>query len=682
MSNFHLNRLYIQNFRSIKKVDLDIRDGLYAVIGKNLDQPATFNGAGKSSTVYALWWCLTGDSLGGEALADDVVNIQEGKDCRVECNFETDQGEVTIMRCRKDKDHGNNLFLTINGQDLSCHKVADTQDRINQLLKVNFDVLKGTIILTSDMKSNFADLSPKDRVAMLESIRDYTIWEKVRNESNLDIKALDADIKDKTGEINQMQGSINTFNTLISSLRVKYLEEKQKATDENPEEKMKGLVNQLEEAKKQLSEVLSINYDTKLSELDTKLEEKNAELQDKLVKYNAEKDKISEKYEKMNTDINNSISDLQTASSQHSKDMMTIDFDIKGLRSDVDVIQKWFTNDTCPTCNRKLDRTEDEINAKNAQREILLQSIKKKEDEKAAINVKFSAAETQIARHKEIIKENNEKRSGELTIASNEYQKSTKDTQDAIEKIKTEQADVKAKQKEAKESADKLTTTVSNLQLQISVLGEQQNSTEAKLKEIQDQAEQHKKEIEAIESKKGEIQKEIIKLEKKKTYAKFFYDSLGPKGAFRGVLLAKDIAYINECLKIYVPKFFLGADLYLTTPSIEKAAIDLVFEEDGVRKPVSNLSSGERKRVNISIQLAIYDLLQSTSLFNFNLCIFDEIESALDPEGVRQLLEIIDDRQDNFQTAWWITNNEMVSSNILNKIVAKKQNGFTRVEYA
>lgn len=682
MSNFHLNRLYIQNFRSIKKVDLDIRDGLYAVIGKNLDQPATFNGAGKSSTVYALWWCLTGDSLGGEALADDVVNIQEGKDCRVECNFETDQGEVTIMRCRKDKDHGNNLFLTINGQDLSCHKVADTQDRINQLLKVNFDVLKGTIILTSDMKSNFADLSPKDRVAMLESIRDYTIWEKVRNESNLDIKALDADIKDKTGEINQMQGSINTFNTLISGLRVKYLEEKQKATDENPEEKMKGLVNQLEEAKKQLSEILSINYDTKLSELDTKLEEKNAELQDKLVKYNAEKDKISEKYEKMNTDINNSISDLQTASSQHSKDMMTIDFDIKGLRSDVDVIQKWFTNDTCPTCNRKLDRTADEINAKTAQREILLQSIKKKEDEKAAINVKFSAAETQIARHKEIIKENNEKRSGELTIASNEYQKSTKDTQDAIEKIKTEQADVKAKQKEAKESADKLTTTVSNLQLQISVLGEQQNSTEAKLKEIQDQAEQHKKEIEAIESKKGEIQKEIIKLEKKKTYAKFFYDSLGPKGAFRGVLLAKDIAYINECLKIYVPKFFLGADLYLTTPSIEKSAIDLVFEEDGVRKPVSNLSSGERKRVNISIQLAIYDLLQSTSLFNFNLCIFDEIESALDPEGVRQLLEIIDDRQDNFQTAWWITNNEMVSSNILNKIVAKKQNGFTRVEYA
>ena len=376
------------------------------------------------------------------------------------------------------------------------------------------------------------------------------------------------------------------------------------------------------------------------------------------------------------------IYELQQTSAQLQKDVMTADFEVKSLRSEVDTIQKWFTNDTCPTCNRKLDRTADEINAKTIQREILLQNITKKEDEKAAVNAKFLATGTQIERHKEIIKENNEKRSAELSEAEKDYQNSIKDVKEAIEKLKAEQTVIKTVQKTAKEQAETLNSKISTLQSQIAVLGEQKNSTDAKLKEIQSQAEQYKKEVEGLESQKGEIQKEIIKLEKKKTYAKFFYDSLGPKGAFRGVLLAKDIAYINECLKVYIPKFFLGAELYLTTPSIDKATIDLVFEEDGVRKPVSNLSSGERKRVNISIQLAIYDLLQSTSLFNFNLCIFDEIESALDPEGVRQLLEIIDDRQDNFQTAWWITNNEMVSSNILNKIVAKKQNGFTKVEYA
>ena len=210
---------------------------------------------------------------------------------------------------------------------------------------------------------------------------------------------------------------------------------------------------------------------------------------------------------------------------------------------------------------------------------------------------------------------------------------------------------------------------------------EQNKSVEEKLQEIQNQAAEYKKQVDELEQNKGKITEENAKLEKQREYVKFFYDSLGPKGNFRGILLAQDIAYINQCIKNYTPKFFSGVNLYLTTPSMEKNAIDIVFEEDGVVKPVSNLSSGERKRVDLQIQMAIYDLVQSTSLFNFNLCVFDEIESALDPEGVRQLLEVIDDRQDNFQTAWWITNNEMVSSNILNKIVATKKNGFTKLEY-
>ena len=181
MADFNLRKITIRNFRSIRKVDLEIRDGLYSITGINRDQPGTFNGAGKSTIVYALWWCLTGNSLEGEGMADDVINIQEGKNCKVECHFETDTGDVTIMRCRKDSEHGNNLFLTINGQDLSCHKIADTQDRINQLLKVSFDVLKSTIILTSDIKSCFSKLTGSARIALLESIRDYTIWQKAHS---------------------------------------------------------------------------------------------------------------------------------------------------------------------------------------------------------------------------------------------------------------------------------------------------------------------------------------------------------------------------------------------------------------------------------------------------------------------------------------------------------------------
>ena len=681
MSNFHLKTIYIQNFRSIKKVNLEIKDGLYAVIGKNSDQPSTTNGSGKSSVPYALWWCLTGTSLGGETLADDVVNIQEGKDCRVECTFDSEQGEIVIMRCRKDKEHGNNLFLTINGQDLSCHKVADTQERINQLLKVSFDVLKSTIILTADMKAKFSDLTPQGRVSLLESIRDYTIWEKVRAESNVDIKTFDAEISEHTAAINQMQGSINAYNSLVSDLRVKYVEEKNKVDNENAGEKLKTLQDSLAQYKNQLQELQNTNYDTIIDTKNNEVADKNTLIQGKTTEYNANVEEINSKYKKSTTELNETIQNLQNELNQNTKDIMSVDFDIRNLRSNLDIIQKWFTNDTCPTCNRKLDRTPYQIKLKNNEKEELLSKVNKLEDKKAQINAKISAVDAQKTKYKQILQESEKNQSEELKNAEKTYQDSIKNIKEEIDKLNTELNTIKTQQKDQNEKKDKLNTLINQTESQIAILGEQKNSTENRLQEIQEQALGYKKEVDKLEEEKEKIQKEINKIEKKKLYAKFFYDSLGPKGNFRGVLLAKDIAFINQCIKTYIPKFFSNADLHLTTPTAEKNVIDMVFEEDGVIKPVTSLSEGEKKRINLITQMAIYDLVQSTSLFNFNLCIFDEIESALDPEGVRQLLEVIDDRQDNFNTAWWITNNEMVSSNILNKILATKKNGFTKVEY-
>jgi DNA repair exonuclease SbcCD ATPase subunit len=681
MSVFHLKQINIRNFRSIQKVDLEIKDGLYAIIGKNTDQASTFNGAGKSSTVYALWWCLTGSSLGGEVLADDVVNIQAGKDCKVECVFDTDQGEVIITRYRKDKEFGNNLFLTINGQDLSCHKVAETQERINQLLKVNFDVLKSTIIMTSDIKARFSELNPQSRVALLESIRDYTIWEKVRAESNADIKDLDAQIKQNTSDINQMQGSINTYNNLIGDLRQKYVEERSKVNNDNPEEKIKALELQLSEKQKELQSCDEKQYNEAIILLDGKISVKNDYIQTLLAQHSGNNEKINQKYKEQTKTTNDSIQELQTKINNVKTKLMTIDFDVRTLQNDVSIIDKWFQNDTCPTCNRKLERTPEEITNKEKQKAELVNKITEKNNEEATLSEDETKTTTEKQKLEEILKNYEKNQSDELQAEKNNYET-------ALNKIKNEINELEEQKKTQRSAletlnAKKMTlnSDIAGLQTQITTLKEQNKSVEEKLQEIQNQAAEYKKQVDELEQNKGKITEENAKLEKQREYVKFFYDSLGPKGNFRGILLAQDIAYINQCIKNYTPKFFSGVNLYLTTPSMEKNAIDIVFEEDGIVKPVSNLSSGERKRVDLQIQMAIYDLVQSTSLFNFNLCVFDEIESALDPEGVRQLLEVIDDRQDNFQTAWWITNNEMVSSNILNKIVATKKNGFTKLEY-
>lgn len=218
MTKFSIKKVEIQNFRSIKdKVKLNVKPGLYTIEGINCDEPNSKNGAGKSSIISAIYWCLTGTTLTNEVLADEVINEISGKDCLVTLYIESNENQIELTRTRKHAEFGNNLILKIDGQDVSCHKIADTQERLNQLIKIPFNLLHSTIMMTHDIQSAFSDLSPQQRVQTLESIRDYSIWDKVREEANKDIKECDKEINEKTQVINEMTGSYKTYEGLIKT---------------------------------------------------------------------------------------------------------------------------------------------------------------------------------------------------------------------------------------------------------------------------------------------------------------------------------------------------------------------------------------------------------------------------------------------------------------------------------
>ena len=245
--NFKITKLEIENFRSIQdKVTLTIKSGLFSIEGINYTETNSTNGSGKSTLISALFWAFTGSSLTNEVLADEVVNLQVNKNCRVSVYISTDKDEIKITRVRKDTEHGNNLFLEINGQDLSCHKVMDTQDRINKLIKIPFDLLKSTIIMTSGMESAFSSLSPQQRINTLESIRDYSIWEKIRDEANKDSKVYSNEINNNSLEISNLKGKIDTYKDLIE--KAKQVKEKIEAT------------SNLDDIEKQIQTVFKVGY--------------------------------------------------------------------------------------------------------------------------------------------------------------------------------------------------------------------------------------------------------------------------------------------------------------------------------------------------------------------------------------------------------------------------------------
>ena len=163
----------------------------------------------------------------------------------------------------------------------------------------------------------------------------------------------------------------------------------------------------------------------------------------------------------------------------------------------------------------------------------------------------------------------------------------------------------------------------------------------------------------------------------KKQLSDFYYKLLGAKGELRPYLLNKDIMYLNNRMQLYIGRFFKNTEVSLL---LNGASIDIKIQADGVTKSISSLSGGEKKRIDISIQLALYDLIQTVSQSRFNLLCLDEIESLLDPIGCEQLIEIIEDKAENIETVWWITNHPSVKESIPQKIMVKKILGKTEGE--
>lgn len=639
--NFKITKLEIENFRSIQdKVTLSLKPGLFSIEGINYTETNSTNGCGKSTLISALFWAFTGSSLTNEVLADEVVNLKTNKNCRVSVYIETEKDEIKVTRVRKDVDKGNNLILEINGQDLSCHKVADTQDRINKLIKIPFDLLKNTIIMTSGMESAFSGLTPQQRINTLESIRDYSIWEKIRDEANRDIKVYNTEISNNNAEINTVEGSISVYNRMIESTK----------------EKCANLIASFN--KNKITESINLLI-IQMKEADEAITKKQTEIDsfDKSIFYDKD---IKDQMTKLIEDSNQLKLQKQEKKNKAEWEIKELNFAVSNIERDISVISKWFTDDTCPTCGRKLDRTKEEIESKNNE---LAQLKAKKAEKEAEVEKKTTELNNDVSDDIDSILEANRTKYSELQKQLDDGQQQERERNNQYQTLLNQLSSLKRDKDNKQAEIDKL-----NLSL---------NSYDSQISGFDTDIASYTEEIRKLTENKNDLEKTNNQLEAKKRLSDFYYKLLGAKGELRPYLLSKDIAYLNNKMQSYINRFFKNTEVALL---LNNAAIDIKIQADGVTKSISSLSGGEKKRVDISIQLALYDLIQTVSQSKFNLLCLDEIESQLDPIGCEQLIEIIEDKSENIETVWWITNAPQVKENIPRKILVKKILGKTEVE--
>lgn len=164
-----ITHLHIENCLTIGRATLELDNrGLLLIQGENLDDSsAKSNGAGKSSIVDALCWCLYGTTA-RDVTGDDVVNDTAKKDCFVSVSLNDDGTLYKIERFRKHAKHKNQLFawqLAPNPMDPSIplHKGTDkeTQLVVEKIMGCSLDVFAGSIYSGQEKMPDLPGLTDK-----------------------------------------------------------------------------------------------------------------------------------------------------------------------------------------------------------------------------------------------------------------------------------------------------------------------------------------------------------------------------------------------------------------------------------------------------------------------------------------------------------------------------------------
>ena len=389
----------IKNFKAYgnETIEFDLsKNGVNLITG--------INGAGKSTFVSAIIWCLYGKSEGN---VSDLINRKIKKDCKVEVGFYVDGDNYSIIRFRNHSLNGNKLIIFKNGNDISRRTITETQELIQEIIQIEYEAMISNILLSSEtyIHDSFLRSRPSNRLKILENvlslneIQDYydyvkkakrNLTDKV-DELVLQEEKINVEVSTLTSNINEYKESIKKQLTSLKKSREKKeknvekllseLSTLKKLSDEKIEielEKIKAYEEvvkfneDLERQKKQIEQKEDI---TPLVNEYNEIRERKTELGTINIKVEKDKIKLYDKIIKDNLEIDNKILQLSNEISNTDENLLKeIEEKILLLKKEITSISE--NREVCPLCGQPVDKdfTDREIEKRN-------QLIKKLQDD-------------------------------------------------------------------------------------------------------------------------------------------------------------------------------------------------------------------------------------------------------------------------------------------------------------
>lgn len=647
----YFGKLSIKNFLVIGEAEVDLHNcGLTLIEGRNEDdESANSNGAGKSSLVDALCWCLygvTGRGVSGDA----VINKKTKKECVVGVEVWTEGLNCYyIERGRKSKRLGNNLIVQhviVDGNDvgsgceLTKTTVADTQALVNELLGCSYEIFTSSIYAVQEKMPDLPALTDKNLKTLIEEAAGIDKLQKASEIAH-------AKYQDCVRLTTETQGKIENLASELSNNK--------KLLDDVVYERETHIRNATLERAQQLRYKDLLESELKKAsalpvEAVEAIEKKKAEIQAKIDEYSFIEAKGAEKQRLAMSAQSHCVMTKKEIEKEKEK-IADLNKEINNLEAKIGT--------HCSECG-KVYQAEDLETAKKAIETQI--ANKTKEVLKQIEDFKNQVAEAKVlAKDAEDFKKSMPSVT-KLMSAMNELNERLKKNQDVQFQIDTQKRELQNLKKTIEATEE------------VTVKGETPyNKTIKTLEESIAKLEKDKKERESEHEKYAEQQKIAEAV-----------DELYSRKGIRAHILDTVTPFLNERTAFYLNTLSDG-EITATWQTLTKTAKGDFKEKFSIdvqsvkgANCFAGLSGGEKRKVRVATSMALQDLVASRAKKPIDLYIADEVDHALDASGLERMMSILEEKAKQFGTALVISHNSLRDW-IDNSIVVTKRDGISTV---
>lgn len=647
----YFGKLFINNFLVIGDAEVDLHNcGLTLIEGRNEDdESANSNGAGKSSLVDALCWCLygvTGRGVSGDA----VINKKAKKECHVGVEVWTEGLNCYyIERGRKSSRIGNNLIvqhIIVDGNDvgsgceLTKTTVADTQAVVNDLLGCSYEIFTSSIYAVQEKMPDLPALTDKNLKTLIEEAAGI---DKLQRASEI----AHAKYQDCVRLTTETQGKIENLTSELSNNK--------KLLDDVVYERETHIRNATLERAQQLRYKDLLESELKKTsalpvEAVEAIEKKKAEIQAKIDEYSFIEAKGAEKQRLAMSAQSHCVMTKKEIEKEKEK-IADLNKEINNLEAKIGT--------HCSECG-KVYQAEDLETAKKA---IETQIANKTKE----VLKQIEDFKNQVAEAKVLTKDAEDFKKSmpsvtKLMSAMNELNERLKKNQDVQFQIDTQKRELQNLKKTIEATEE------------VTVKGETPyNKTIKTLEESIAKLEKDKKERESEHEKYAEQQKIAEAV-----------DELYSRKGIRAHILDTVTPFLNERTAFYLNTLSDG-EITATWQTLTKTAKGDFKEKFSIdvqsvkgANCFAGLSGGEKRKVRVATSMALQDLVASRAKKPIDLYIADEVDHALDASGLERMMSILEEKAKQFGTALVISHNSLRDW-IDNSIVVTKRDGISTV---